>query len=109
MAATQQTQAIQDANTIIALGGQLLSLYNAIVAANQSWQDHTSLTVLNAMGTVAQNPDGTLGTADGSASHHASAQHGDLYDLAARGFRDRYLKRPDTAKQCGELHQRRCS
>lgn len=66
MSANQQSQAIADANAIMGLAVQLVGLYNAITSANQAWNDHSALTVLQAMGTVAQNADGSLGTADGS-------------------------------------------
>lgn len=66
MPATQQSQAIANANTVLSLSQQLLTLYNAIIAANNAWNDDASLTVLQNMGTVALNADGTLGTADGT-------------------------------------------
>ena len=46
MASTEQTQAINNANTIIGLGAQLLALYNQIVAVNAAWQDDNSLVVV---------------------------------------------------------------
>ena len=66
MAATEQSQAIQNANLIINLSGQLLGLYNSIILANNAWQDDGSLSILSSMTTISQNSDGTLGTADGS-------------------------------------------
>jgi hypothetical protein len=64
MASTPQTQAIQNANTVMSLAAQLLGLYAAINAANANWQDDNSLIVMNAMGTAKLNSDGTIGAAD---------------------------------------------
>src|SRR5882762_6472097 len=64
MAATQQSQAIANANAIVSLSQQLLSLYIAITALNNAWGDDGSLTVMQALATAAQNADGSLGTAD---------------------------------------------
>lgn len=66
MAATQQSQAIQNANTIIALAGQFLTLNYAIAQISNAWADDGTATVLNAMGTTALGADGTAGAADGS-------------------------------------------
>ncbi len=62
----QQTQAIANANQVIALAQQLVGLYNSINQLNNSWNDDLSLTTLQNMATCAQNPDGTLGAADAS-------------------------------------------
>ncbi len=64
--ATEQTQAIQNANAIISLAGQLLTLSQQITSASNAWTDDSTANVLNAMGTVTLNADGTLGAADGS-------------------------------------------
>ena len=64
MVATQQMQAIQNANQVMGLAGQLLSLYNQILTVNANWQDDNSLAVMNAMGTAKQNTDGTIGASD---------------------------------------------
>lgn len=64
MAATQQSQAIANANAIIGLSQQLLGLYTAITALNNAWGDDGSLTVVQALATAAQNADGSLGAAD---------------------------------------------
>lgn len=66
MSSTLQSQAIQDANTVMNLAAQLKNLYDQITVANAAWNDHSALTVLQAMGTVAQNSDGTLGAVDGT-------------------------------------------
>jgi hypothetical protein len=66
MAATQQSQAIANANAVMNLGASLLQLYAAITAVNNAWNDDSSLTVLQAMGTTALNTDGTPGAADGT-------------------------------------------
>lgn len=59
-----QTQAITNANQIIALSSSLLSLYNDITVLTNSWSDDNSLTILQNFGTCAQNTDGSLGTID---------------------------------------------
>jgi hypothetical protein len=64
--ATQQTQAIQNVNTIISLAQQLLALSTSITSINNAWQDDGTANVINAMGTQALNTDGSLGAADGS-------------------------------------------
>ena len=63
---TQQSQAIQNANTIISLSQQVMGLYVAITQANNAWNDDGSLTVIQALATCALNADGSLGTADGT-------------------------------------------
>lgn len=68
MAATPQTQAIATANSLIALSQQLISLYQAMVILDAQWTDQAAATTLAAMGTVAQNADGSLGAADGTAT-----------------------------------------
>src|SRR6266436_1239595 len=62
--ANPQTQAIQTANTMFNLAAQLMSLYTQMVALDAAWLDQGSAAVLAAMGTVIQNADGSLGTAD---------------------------------------------
>lgn len=62
--ATLQSQAIVNVNTIINLASQLLTLSSAIAAVNNAWLDDGTANVINAMGTVTLNTDGTLGTAD---------------------------------------------
>jgi hypothetical protein len=66
MAQTVQTQVIEDANTINALASQLLNLATQVNLLTASWNALNGATVMAAMGTVAQNADGSLGTADGS-------------------------------------------
>lgn len=66
MAATVQSQAIQNANTIMSLAAQLLALSSAITQVGNAWTDDSSANTLNAMATVALNTDGSQGTADGS-------------------------------------------
>lgn len=66
VAATQQSQAIQNANTIISLSQQLLGLYNAITTLNNAWNDDASLGVIQHLATAAQGLDGSLGAADAS-------------------------------------------
>lgn len=63
---TIQSQAIQNANTIMNLATQLLSLSQQVTIVNNAWLDDATANTLNAMGTVALNADGTLGTADPS-------------------------------------------
>lgn len=64
MAATPQTQAIQIANQIIAIGGQLMALYTQMVVLDQAWTDNVVGSTLNAMGTVVLNSDGSTGASD---------------------------------------------
>ena len=66
MTANIQSQAIGLANTTIALGAQLLALYQQITALDQAWSDVNAGATINALGTVAQNADGSLGAADGA-------------------------------------------
>lgn len=63
---TAQTQAIQNANNIVALAQQLLNLYIQITAVSNAWNDDGSLAIIDVLATCAQNPDGSLGTADGT-------------------------------------------
>jgi hypothetical protein len=69
MPATQQSQAIQNANLIISLAVQALSLVNAIDLANAAWNDDGSLANINALATCALNTDGSLGAADGTVNN----------------------------------------
>lgn len=64
MPADQQSQAIANANAIMALAAQAIMLYNQIRQRTDAWNDDNSLEVLAFMGTAAQNADGTLGKAD---------------------------------------------
>jgi len=66
MVASPQTQAIQAANSLIAVSQQLIQLYQTMVALDAAWTDQAVATTLAAMGTVALNSDGTSGSADGS-------------------------------------------
>lgn len=66
MAVTKQSQAIQTANSLIALSQQLISIYQQMVVLDAAWTDDGVATVLAAMGTVALSADGSLGAADGS-------------------------------------------
>lgn len=68
MPATQQTQSIQIANQLIGLSSQLMSIYTQMVVLDAAWTDNGTANVLNAMGTVALNTDGSLGAVDGAAN-----------------------------------------
>lgn len=68
MAANQQTQAIQTANQLVSLSSQLLAIYTQMVVLDAAWTDQGTANVLNAMGTVALNTDGSTGAADGAAN-----------------------------------------
>lgn len=68
MSLNQQTQSIQVANTIIGLSAQLLAIYQQIVILDAAWTDNGVANVLNALGTVALNVDGSTGAVDGSAN-----------------------------------------
>ena len=64
MAATKQTQVLQLANTINALAPQVLALADQINQLSAQWTALNGQGVLDALGTVAQNSDGSLGAAD---------------------------------------------
>jgi hypothetical protein len=64
MAATPQSQAIGIANQLISMAQVLNDLYQTVTILNQQWTDDAVANTLNAMGTVAQNADGSLGAAD---------------------------------------------
>ncbi len=66
MAATQQTQAIAIANQLIGLSSALMSIYTQMVVLDAAWTDQGVANVLNAMGTVALNTDGSNGAVDGT-------------------------------------------
>lgn len=63
-AATQQSQAIQVANSLFGLAAQLMSIYTQMVALDAAWSDNGLAAVIAAMGTVTLNADGSLGTVD---------------------------------------------
>jgi hypothetical protein len=71
MTATPNSQVIQQANLVISTAGQFMSLFQTMLTLDAAWTDDAVATVLATMGTVALNPDGTLGTVDASpvASH----------------------------------------
>ena len=62
--ANPQTQAIQIANTLFNLSSQLMAVYTQMVVLDQQWIDQGSANVINALGTVAINVDGSTGAAD---------------------------------------------
>jgi hypothetical protein len=66
MASTPNSQAVQTANALITLSGQLMALYQQMVILDAAWTDDAVATTLAAMGTTAINTDGTIGAADGS-------------------------------------------
>lgn len=66
MASNGQTQAIAVANQIITVSQQLMAVYAQMVTLDAQWTDQGVATILAAMGTVAQNADGSLGAADGA-------------------------------------------
>lgn len=66
MAATTQSQAIQIANQLINLSNQLMQIYTQMVVLDAAWTDNGVANVLNALGTVPLNADGSTGTADGA-------------------------------------------
>jgi hypothetical protein len=63
-ASTQQSQAIQVANNLISAAQQLMQLYQLMTTIDAQWTDQGTATVIAAMGTIAQNADGSLGTTD---------------------------------------------
>jgi hypothetical protein len=60
----QQSQAIQVANQLISLSNSLMQIYEALVVLDAAWTDNSLATVINALGTVLLNADGSTGTAD---------------------------------------------
>ena len=66
MSGTLNSQAVKTANQIVALSAQLIATYQQIVALDAAWTDTSAATVLAAMGTIAPNADGSLGTPDGT-------------------------------------------
>jgi hypothetical protein len=66
MAATKQSQVLQLANTINALAPQVLALADQINQLSAQWAALNGQGVLDALGTVAQNADGSLGATDGT-------------------------------------------
>lgn len=67
MPATPQTQAIQLANALLAVGAQTYNLQQQIAGILSQWTQVNAGAIYNAMATAPVNSDGTLGTADGSA------------------------------------------
>lgn len=64
--ATPQSQAIQISNQLMGLSSQLMAIYTQMVALDAAWTDQGTANVLNAMGTVVLNVDGSTGAADGT-------------------------------------------
>jgi hypothetical protein len=64
MAVTPQAQAIAIANQLIAIAQQTMSLYDQMTTIDQQWTDQGAAVIIAALGTVAQNTDGSLGTPD---------------------------------------------
>jgi hypothetical protein len=66
MATTAQSQSIQVANGLISCAQQAMVLYQTLSQLQQQWTDDSVAAIIAAMGTVATNADGSLGTADGT-------------------------------------------
>ncbi len=66
MSATPQTQAIQVAAQIMQVSSALLGLVQQVQAIDAAWNDNGVANILNALGTVALNTDGSAGAADGA-------------------------------------------
>jgi hypothetical protein len=66
VAATQNSQVIQDANALMSLSAQFMAIYQQMVILDAAWTDHGDAAALAAMGTTALNADGTVGAADGT-------------------------------------------
>jgi hypothetical protein len=62
MSVNPQTQSIAIANQLISLAGQFLSIYQQMVILDAAWSDNGVANIINALGTVALNTDGSLGT-----------------------------------------------
>jgi hypothetical protein len=66
MAQTLQSQVIGLANQMNGIAAQLVGLQALLTAINEQWSALDGQTVMNAMGTCAQNADGSIGAADSS-------------------------------------------
>jgi hypothetical protein len=64
VAITPQQQAIVVANGLTSAAQELIGLFKALATLDQQWTDWGAANILAAMGTVAVNTDGSLGTAD---------------------------------------------
>lgn len=64
MASSEETQVIELANDLNDFAAQFLAVIEAATELNARWNALNAQAVMNAMGTVATNADGTLGTAD---------------------------------------------
>lgn len=63
MAATPQSQAVQNANGLIIAAAQLMQLYNTLIMLNAEWTDDQVANILAEMQTVPLNADGSLSDA----------------------------------------------
>lgn len=66
MPATKQSQAVAVANEYLALAEKLQRLYLELVSLNQRYNNLNVDAIWTAIPTVALNPDGSIGAADGS-------------------------------------------
>jgi len=64
MSANPQTQAIGIINRLLSLAVQLKGISDEMIALDGVWTDNNIGAVINAMGTVGLNTDGSLGSAD---------------------------------------------
>lgn len=64
--ATPQQQALNTINNLISAAQTIIAVYNNQSALDQYWTDNNIANTLAALGTVALNADGTMGTADGT-------------------------------------------
>jgi hypothetical protein len=66
MAVNPQTQAIAVINQLENLAIQLMIIYQQMVVLDQAWTDNSMANIINALGTVVLNADGSTGAADGT-------------------------------------------
>jgi hypothetical protein len=64
MAITQQEQALQLVNAIMATAAQIMSLYTQMSQQAAQWTDQQTASTVSNLDTVERNPDGSLGAAD---------------------------------------------
>jgi len=66
MATSPQTQAINTANEIINVAGQLKALYDLATLIQAQWTDNAVANTPNAQATAVVNADGSTGAVDGT-------------------------------------------
>lgn len=85
MASTPQTQALNVANTLVSIAQQLISVYGQMDVLDAAWTDNAIATVLGTLGTIALNPDGSLGAQDSTPNPNHSLNP-NLYPTLTRAL-----------------------